>query len=141
MSRNFQQFMEPGGRFLLHKNLSLFLILSQINPISTIPHYFRKYNTTHSLSPVSSRSIIKDTVCISHTFHACCMFRPPDPPSIDYPSNILRGVLIANLLITQFCFMTLIITKYRYKSPAGIWSRIYSYGTCVIELLICLNLH
>jgi hypothetical protein len=97
----------PRVHYRDHKYPPLIPILSQIDPVHTIPSYLSKiyYPPTYVLVfLVISFLLAFASISYMHSTspHSCYMPCPSHPPWFDHPNFVWRGVQIMKLLIMQF---------------------------------------
>jgi len=98
--------MEPEDSLPWSQSPPLVPILSQMNPVQTLPHYFPKIrsNIIFPTTPISSkwsfpfRSSNQNILCISHLFCAWYMSYSSHLPWLGHPSNTWWSVQVKKLL-------------------------------------------
>jgi hypothetical protein len=104
----------PKVHYRVKKSPSLVPVLSNIDPVHTIPSYLSKiyFNSVHSPTSWSSYWSLsfwlshQYPICIPLLTNSCYMHRPSHPPWLDHSNYVWRGLHIMKLLIMQFFFQS-----------------------------------
>jgi len=88
-------------------------VLSQMNPVHTLPYYFAKIHAIIIIPSTPSSSELsvpfrfsdQNLLYISYLSHACYMLLPSHPPWFDHLNNILWGLQWQNYIYFEFCYL------------------------------------
>jgi hypothetical protein len=117
------KFKEPEGSSPCSQDPPPVPILSQSNPVPTIPSYLSKihFNIVHLPTPWSSQWSLsfwlshQYPICIPPLPHSCYMPCPSHPPWLDHSNYVWRGVQVMTLIIMQFPPLKILLTLFNLE--------------------------